>query len=64
MSKKGNIILAFLQLTMCFGLIHVMFIGPDRINENLSHVKLWTCNNASIPLSLCKQPIDTNMEHL
>lgn len=49
---------------MCFGLIHVMFIGPDRIYETPSHVKLRTSNNASIPWSLHKQPIDTNMEYL
>lgn len=49
---------------MCFDLTHVIFIELNRINENPSHVKLRTSNNALVPWSLCKQPIDTNMEYL
>lgn len=49
---------------MCFDLTHVIFIGPDRINENPSHVELRTSNNTSTPCSLGKQPIDRNMEYL
>lgn len=49
---------------MCFDLTHVIFIGPDRIDENPSHAKLRTSNNISTPCSLGQQPIDRNMEYL